>query len=120
MKILLNCHVPFSLAHGGAQIQIEHTKAALEEAGVEVEPLRWWDESQTGEILHHFGRIPTNLLRLAQNKGMKVVLADLLTGQGSRSLNRLRLQRVISGLVEKIFPPFALQSFHWGSYRQAD
>ena len=40
MKVLFDCHLPFMLAHGGMQIQIEQTRAALERLGVEVEPLR--------------------------------------------------------------------------------
>src|SRR5881392_3305936 len=84
VKVLFNTHVPFSLAHGGAQIQIEQTQAALEKIGVEVEPLRWWDDKQTGDILQHFGRYPTLMLSKAQEKGMKVVMSDLLTEHGSR------------------------------------
>ena len=66
VKILFNHHLPFSLTQGGTQRQIEQTQAALEEIGVVVEPLRWWDERQTGEVLQHFGRIPTHILRGAQ------------------------------------------------------
>ena len=84
MKILFDCPVPFQLAHGGAQIQIEQTKAGLEKLGVEVEFLRWWDDTQRGDILHYFGRPPLSLARLAREQGMKVVIADLLTAQGSR------------------------------------
>ena len=73
MKVLFENHTPFMLAHGGAQVQIEQTKAALEKFGVTVEPLRRWDEAQTGDVLHHFARNPTHLQRLAQAKGMKVV-----------------------------------------------
>src|SRR5579863_3230552 len=104
MKILLNCHVPFGLAHGGAQIQIEQTQAGLEKIGVEVEQLRWWDDEQSGDILHHFGRAPESLVQLAQQKGMKVVMAELLTGQGSRSLKTLKTQRLIARTAEAIFP----------------
>jgi len=56
MKILFDCGVPFSFAHGGAQIQIEQTKAALESLGVEVDWFKWWKGQQTGEIIHVFGR----------------------------------------------------------------
>jgi glycosyltransferase involved in cell wall biosynthesis len=120
MKVLFNCHVPFSLAHGGWQIQIEQTKTALENIGVEVEPLRWWDEKQTGQVLHHFGRLPTGLLRLAQQKGMKVVLAELLTGQGSRSMARLRIQSWAFRAAEMATFGSAGQRFGWESYRSAD
>jgi glycosyltransferase involved in cell wall biosynthesis len=120
MKVLLNCHVPFSLAHGGAQIQIEQTKAALEKIGVEVEPLRWWEEKQTGQVLHHFGRIPTGLLRMAQRKGMKVVLAELLTEQGSRSMTRLRLEKFAFRTIETATLGSMAERVGWESYRAAD
>jgi glycosyltransferase involved in cell wall biosynthesis len=120
MKILFNCHVPFMLAHGGAQIQIEQTKAALDKIGVETEFLRWWDDQQTGDILHHFARIPTHLLKLAQARGMKVVMADLLTEQGSRSPARLRLHRWMSRLLKRTLPYSLVASFSWDSYLLAD
>lgn len=120
MKIILNCHVPFSLAHGGGQIQIEQTLAGLEKIGLEVEPLRWWDDKQTGDVLHHFGRIPAPLLRLAQQKGMKVVMAELLTGQGSRAVASLKLQSVLSRAAEKVLPRSLSRRLDWESYRLAD
>ncbi|XHR28019.1 MAG: glycosyltransferase family 4 protein [Chthoniobacteraceae bacterium] len=84
MKILLSHSTPFFLAHGGLQTQIEQTKAALEAIGVEVEYVRWWDEHQTGDIIQYFGRPSVTTLRMAHEKGIKVVLSELLTGQGSR------------------------------------
>jgi hypothetical protein len=120
MKIIFSCHVPFGLAHGGMQVQIEQTWAALERIGVLVQPLRWWDASQTGEVLHHFGRPPTSLVAAAQNKGMKVVVEDLLTGQGSRSLGQLKLQRAIIRLLQSALPPMLTGAFNWNAYRMAD
>jgi glycosyltransferase involved in cell wall biosynthesis len=120
MKALFNCHVPFSLAHGGAQIQIEQTRLGLERLGVTVEPLRWWDDRQEGEILHHFGRIPTGLLRLAHDRGMKVVMTDLLTSVGSRSMPRVRLLKVMIRMVERTVPAGMRIPFNWDSYRLAD
>jgi glycosyltransferase involved in cell wall biosynthesis len=81
MKVLLNCHVPFPLAHGGAQVQTEQTKLALEKVGVEVECLRWWDASQKGDILHQIGRLEPWLVELAHAKGLKVAMTILLTAQ---------------------------------------
>src|SRR5437899_1889922 len=104
VKVLFNHHLPFSFAHGGVQIQIEQTKAALEELGVQVEPLRWWDEKQTGDILQHFGRLPTYILRAAHEKGMKVVLAELLTEAGSRSSLRLNLDKLIRRTAQRFLP----------------
>jgi len=56
VKILIDHQLPFLLAHGGLQIQIERTREALEESGLEVEYLRWWDDSQKGDIIHFLGR----------------------------------------------------------------
>lgn len=120
MKILLNCHVPFLLAHGGAQIQIEQTKAALEKIGVEVDYLRWFDGSQTGDVMHFFGRPPAVLVRLAHQKGMKVVVADLLTAQGSRPLARLRLQSLVMRVLQKTAPGSVTETFGWKSFQMAD
>ena len=120
MKILLDCHVPFLLAHGGAQIQIEQTRAALEKIGVDVDYLRWWDDSQKADIIHHFGRFSGPLIHLAHDKGIKVVMADLLTAQGSRSRGRIRAQRWISRFLKLALPGIAPRAFGWESYILAD
>jgi glycosyltransferase involved in cell wall biosynthesis len=120
MKVLFNCYTPYMLAHGGEQVQIEQTQTALKSLGVRVEPLRWWDEHQTGEILHHFGRIPFHLLHLAQQKGMKVVFSDLLGGPGARSRSELRLQRLITRFLQRALPPSRVAGLNWESYRRAD
>jgi glycosyltransferase involved in cell wall biosynthesis len=120
MKILFNCHLPFALAHGGAQIQIEQTLSTLEAAGIDAEPLRWWDDSQSGDIIHHVGRMPAELIRLAQQKNIKVVMAELLTEQGSRSPSQLRAQKIISGAVGLVMPRRFTAAFNWRSYRLAD
>jgi glycosyltransferase involved in cell wall biosynthesis len=120
MKILLDHPLPFALAHGGAQIQIEQTKIALEKNGVEVEFLRWWDGAQRGDLIHHFGRMHAEHIRLAQQKKIKVVIAELLTAQGSRSQSQLRLQKIISRTVERLAPRSFTAAFNWDSYRLAD
>jgi glycosyltransferase involved in cell wall biosynthesis len=120
MKVLFNCHVPFMLAHGGAQVQIEQTMAALEKTGVSVEPLRWWDENQSGDVLHHLGRMSSSLLCAAQQKGFKVVVADLLTGQGSRSPARIKLEKVLRRLMLAALGHRRVARFNWDTYRLAD
>jgi glycosyltransferase involved in cell wall biosynthesis len=120
MKILLDCHVPFMLAHGGAQIQIEQTRAALGKIGVEVDYLRWWDDSQKADVIHHFGRFSGPLIHLAHDKGIKVVMSDLLTAQGSRSRGRIRAQRWISRFLKLALPGIAPRAFGWESYLLAD
>ena len=120
MKILLNCTVPFALAHGGQQIQIERTRAALQSLGLQVEPLRWWDHEQTGEVIHYFGRIPAIQIELAHQKGIKIVMAELLGGTGSRSPGKLRLQRLLTQAMQRTLPPAMLLNFNWKSYALAD
>jgi glycosyltransferase involved in cell wall biosynthesis len=120
MKVLFNNHMPFCLAHGGAQVQIEQTEAALKRVGVEVEPLRWWDDRQRGEVLHHFGRMPLNLLRAARQKGMKTVFSDLLTETGSRSSWRLRVQKTGEWVMRRVLPRQTVEALRWDSYREAD
>jgi len=51
VKILVNCTLPFAFAHGGQAIQIQQTMAALSGIGANIEPLRWWDETQTGDLI---------------------------------------------------------------------
>lgn len=120
MKILLYCSCPFSFAHGGAQIQIEQTKAALERVGVEVEYLRWFDGNQKADILHYFGRLEPSLMDLAHNKGMKVVMAELLTEQGSRPPGRLLMQRMFIRTFRGIFGEARTEFFRWSSYKTGD
>jgi glycosyltransferase involved in cell wall biosynthesis len=120
MKILINCHMPFSLAHGGQAIQIQQTMAAVQALGVQVEPLRWWDDTQAGDVIHYFGRMPAEQIRFAAAKKMKVVMAEFLTAQGSRSPSQLRLQKFISNCMERLAPRGFLTAYNWDSYRLAD
>jgi glycosyltransferase involved in cell wall biosynthesis len=120
MKILINCPLPFALAHGGQQIQVQRTLAALQAGGVQVEPVRWWDENQSADLVHYFGRMPAEHIKLAQQKKIKVVIGELLTAQGSRSPAQLRLQKIISRTVERLAPRSFTSAFNWNSYRLAD
>lgn len=120
MKILINCSLPFALTHGGQQIQVERTQAALQSIGLEVEPVRWWDDKQTGDLIHYAGRMPAAQIELAHQKGMKVVMAELLTAPGSRSPAQLRLQRILNRTLERVAPDHFVAAFNWKSYRLAD
>ena len=120
MKVLFNCHVPFMLTHGGAQVQIEQTKAALEKIGVVVEAMRWWDEAQSGDILHHFARVPTSLVRMAQQKGFKVVMSAFLGGLGARPAWMRLAQNLVLRIVRPISPSYVRGLFDWDSYRLLD
>ena len=120
MKVIFNHHLPFMLTHGGTQTQIEQTKAALVQLHVTVEPLRWWDETQSGDILHHFGRLPTHTMMAAQQKGMKVVMAPILSHLGARPPWKRFLQKLAIKSIRKIGPPGTGGAFDWDSYLLAD
>ena len=120
MTILFDHPEPALLAHGGMLIQIKQTKAALEALGCQVDYVRWWDETQRADILHYFGRLPAHLLRIARAKGIKVVLGELLTGQGSRPAWQLWCQRQTMRLLRTVMPARLTQSLRWESHRLAD
>jgi glycosyltransferase involved in cell wall biosynthesis len=120
MKIILENRTPFMLAPGGAQVQIEQTKAALEKLGATVEPLRWWDATQSGDVLHHFARIPTHLQRLAQQKGMKVVMSAFMSGLGARPAWIRFLQQLTLRAARPVAPRSVRDLFGWDSYRLLD
>jgi glycosyltransferase involved in cell wall biosynthesis len=120
MKVLFDHQLPFALAHGGLQIQIEQTKAALESLNVEVEYVRFWDESQAGDIIHIFGRCTSGYIELANRKGMAVVMSELLTGTGSRSKRQLQAQKAIIRLSQKLLPKTFTNKMGWETFRMAD
>ena len=120
MKILVNCTLPFMLAHGGQAIQIQRTMAALGEIGVSVEPLRWWDEHQTGDLIHYVGRMPADQIRFAHQKKIKVVLAELLTAQGSQNYLQRSARRIFRWTAENLAPGGFASAFNWEPYRLAD
>ena len=120
MTILFDHPEPALLAHGGMLIQIKQTKAALEALGCQVDYVRWWDETQRADVLHYFGRLPAYLLRIARAKGIKVVLGELLTGQGSRPAWQLWGQRQTMRLLRTLAPTRLTQSLRWESHRLAD
>lgn len=92
VKILLDHSNPFLLAHGGAQTQIENTKAALESHGVQVDFLRWWDPAQPADLIHYFNAAPVGYLELARRIGIPVVMTTLFSTTCNRSDWRLWCQ----------------------------
>jgi glycosyltransferase involved in cell wall biosynthesis len=120
MKTLLYHFMPFSLAHGGQQIQILRTAEALRMSGVEIEFLNWHDDSQRGDILHFFGRMPPALMQQAKLKGMKVVVADLLAAQGARPNWRITAETLGRRFLERVLARDAGGALSWITYRQAD
>jgi glycosyltransferase involved in cell wall biosynthesis len=121
MKILLNCPMPFLLAHGGMQIQIEQTKAALDQIGVPVEYLRWWDETQTGDIVHSIGWMDRPIVTLMQQRGWKVAMTILLTEQCNRPRSELlpRKWLIRSALALPVAPRLK-ERLRWSVYHLCD
>jgi glycosyltransferase involved in cell wall biosynthesis len=119
MKVLIDHQNPFLLMHGGLQIQIEQTKAALDAIGVDVEYLRWWDASQRADVIHFYGRPNGSYIDFAHQKGIKVVMLHLLTGLGSRAAWKRALQKTVTNLGSKTLPGLAA-AYKWDAYRSAD
>jgi glycosyltransferase involved in cell wall biosynthesis len=120
MRIVLDCHVPAMLAHGGAQIQIEQTCRALQAIGVQAEFMRWWDTGQTADAIHFFGRMPVDQVSFARQKGIKVVMAELLTASGSHTPFQRKMRQAFRWSVENFAPRTLARSFAWESYQLAD
>ena len=120
MRVLIDHQLPFALAHGGFQIQIEQTKEALAKIGLEVDYLRFWDSNQKADVIHMFGRCPSGYIELAHGKGMAVVMSDLLSETGSRSLMALLAQKSVIRIVKSAMPRRFLSRMGWDSFRIAD
>lgn len=120
MKVLFDHHFPFSLAHGGVQILIQKLKEGLEEHGVEVEYLRWWDETQSADLIQFFGRPPAGHIDFAHGKGMRYSMMELMTGQGSRAKWKLHLQGLLTSGLKRALPSTFQAPFGWESYAKAD
>src|SRR5581483_8291459 len=120
MKVLFDHLHPFLLMHGGFQTQIEQTRDALVRIGVDVDHLRWWDAAQKPDIIHYFGRPnPTNV-RFAQQKGIKVVMTQLLTGLGSRAGWKRSIQKLVIGTSRSVLPSMVTTPFGWTAYQSVD
>lgn len=121
MKILFDHPSPFFLAHGGFQTQIEQTKLALERRGLEVEFVRWWDDSQRGDVLHYFGVARPGLLGQARVKKLPTVMTSLFTETCNRSDSRLRRQgRLVQAILAAPFGEGIKQQLDWRSFRLCD
>ena len=120
MKVITSCNLPFALAHGGVQNLIEAVTRELLALGVEVEPERWWDERQTGDVLHYFGRPPlVQHVRFALQKGRRVVMFESLDQTASRSRLALFGQRALTRLARTALPGLTGR-LAWEVYRELD
>jgi glycosyltransferase involved in cell wall biosynthesis len=113
--------MPFSLAHGGAQIQIEQTKVALEKIGVEVEFLRWWDGGQRGDLIHFFAVPHSEFLEVARTVKIPVVVTQLFTETCNRSDTRLLRQGFfVKAALALPFGNGIKRQLAWNIYRNCD
>jgi glycosyltransferase involved in cell wall biosynthesis len=120
MKVLFFNSPPFFLAHGGMQTLTEALMRELAALGVEVEPERWWDDQQKGDILHYFVRPHIVNVRSAHEKGFKMVMTENLSKTASRSRSQLFGQRCLTKLAQKLMPPGLITRLGWEVYQERD
>jgi glycosyltransferase involved in cell wall biosynthesis len=104
MKVIFSHNTPFYLAHGGQQTLIESLMRELAVLGVDVQPERWWDPHQNGDILHFIGR-PSNL-HLAKEKGLMTIMTENFDTVASESNARILMRSVETRLARKFLPGF--------------
>jgi glycosyltransferase involved in cell wall biosynthesis len=119
MKVIFSHPKPFFLSHGGAQTITEGVMRGLRNKGIEIEPERWWDESQSGDVLHYVGRSFKSNVLLARKKGFKVVMTDLLDTVAARSRPKLFAHRTLIRAVNR-FAPSMTDRVAWDLYREFD
>lgn len=119
MKVLFSQTLPFFLSHGGTQTFIESLMRELPGLGVQVEPERWWDEGQSGDIIHFIARPSIIHVRLAKQKGFKVLLTEFLDQPASRDQATLLVQRLAVGIGRRFFGGFTAR-LGWDVYRELD
>jgi glycosyltransferase involved in cell wall biosynthesis len=120
VKILTYSALPFNLAHGGVTNIYQRTSDVLSELGFEVEPLRWWDKDQTGDILFCFCRTSNDIVDYAKKKGMKVVVEQVLTGLVSRPLWKRRVQKLFKIFLENCGPSMMKEAYGWRAFHAVD
>ena len=120
MKVLFSNSMPFFLAHGGMQTLTEALMRELTNLGVEIEPERWWDEKQTGDILHYIGRPFIANVRAAKAKGWKVVLTENIGQTAARGSARLLAQRAVTELARLFLPAGLTHRLSWDVYQESD
>lgn len=120
MKVIFSNSTPFALAHGGVQTVIESVWRELRKLGVEVEAERWEDPGQAADVLHYFGRPASALtVKLAQEKGRRVVMTEYLDQTACRSSGALRLQRWATRIAGRLLPGMTAR-MAWTVYRELD
>lgn len=117
MKIIVDYPTPFALAHGGAQTLIQSLITEARSLGMDIEPERWWDEKQKGDVLHFFGRPQESHLDLAIAKGYRTVMTEFLDATASRPRPTLLMQYATQKLARAVMPGWTSR-MGWGVYRK--
>ena len=108
MKILFQTNIPFGWAHGGCQLLVERVMAEVARLGAEVEPVRWWDPKQTGDILQLFC-YPREEHIYARKKGLKIATYVFLDGFTAKGPFALMLRVNILRFLRRFVPDIALK-----------
>ena len=120
MRVVFDHSLPFFLAHGGLQTQIEQSMAALNRQGIPCQAARWWDASQPVDLIHYFGRPGDGYAACARRKGIPLVITDLHSALGARPAWARLLQRGFKWSVERAIPSRLRGSLGWEASRLAD
>lgn len=119
MRVLIDHALPFLLAHGGVQSQIQQTRAALCEAGVDAQFLPWWEERQPVDLIHFFGPPHTAYIALARQKRIPVVATTLQSATCNRPRWKIRLQGwMVRAILALPFGGTVKAQLPWRSYRE--
>jgi len=119
MKIIISHGLPFALAHGGTQTLIESLMTQAKAMGIDMEPERWWNENQKGDILHFIGRPLDMHVQLAKQKGYRVMMTEFLDRTASRSKTALLVQRGVKSVVSRMMPGWTGR-LGWNVYKELD
>jgi len=119
MKVIFCNPIPYWLCHGGEQIRIEETIAALRSRGVSIIRDEWWVPEHHPDIIHFAGRPSPMLLRMAAGRNIATVFTETLDQTASRSRIALWGQHWAIRLL-RIFGRSMFERMGWESYQLAD
>jgi glycosyltransferase involved in cell wall biosynthesis len=120
MKVLFFNDPPFFLAHGGFQTLTEALMRELAALGVEVEPVRWWDDTQKGDIIQVLLRPGIANVQAAHEKGIKMVMTENIGHTASRTGLQLFAQLCLIKLARGLLPGGLTVRLGWDVYKELD
>ncbi len=118
MNIIVDCSIPFFLAHGGLTIQVRQTVESLRRLGVTADYARWWEDDLPGDLIHFFGKPTPLYAALCRQKNRRYVISDLLTAQGSYGAGRRMITRLALG-ADRLAGGMMRRRLGWGVYDSA-